>query len=214
MERMQVTAQPRTVATKGQLKALRKSGAVPGIVYGKKTDPIPVTVDSKDITAILQSPSGVNTLVDLNVDGNKETVMIKELTRDILLADRYLHVDFLRISLRDKLEVQVTITLVGEAVGVKDGGILQQQLREVTLKCLPTSIPESVELDISGLAIGESLTVADLTVPADSEFISEADEVIVSIIAPRVEEEAEAAEEAEDTEAPAEETADAETDTE
>jgi large subunit ribosomal protein L25 len=71
-----------------------------------------------------------------------------------------------------------------------------------------------VELDISGLAIGESLTVADLTVPADSEFISEADEVIVSIIAPRVEEEAEAAEEAEDTEAPAEETADAETDTE
>ncbi|HAA37865.1 MAG TPA: 50S ribosomal protein L25/general stress protein Ctc [Firmicutes bacterium] len=214
MERMQVTAQPRTAATKGQLKALRKSGAVPGIVYGKKTDPIPVTVDSKDITAILQSPSGVNTLVDLNVDGNKETVMIKELTRDILLADRYLHVDFLRISLRDKLEVQVPITLVGEAVGVKDGGILQQQLREVTLKCLPTSIPESVELDISGLAIGESLTVADLTVPADSEFISEADEVIVSIIAPRVEEEAEAAEEAEDTEAPAEETADAETDTE
>ena len=156
MERMQVTAQPRTAATKGQLKALRKSGAVPGIVYGKKTDPIPVTVDSKDITAILQSPSGVNTLVDLNVDGNKETVMIKELTRDILLADRYLHVDFLRISLRDKLEVQVPITLVGEAVGVKDGGILQQQLREVTLKCLPTSIPESVELEISGLAIGES----------------------------------------------------------
>ena len=93
MERMQVTAQPRTAATKGQLKALRKSGAVPGIVYGKKTDPIPVTVDIK-ILQLFCSLLRVNTLVDLNVDGNKETVMIKELTRDILLADRYCMLTF------------------------------------------------------------------------------------------------------------------------
>lgn len=210
MERMQVVAQPRAVVTKGQLNALRKAGSVPGVVYGRKTEPISVAVDSKDITAILQSPSGANTLVDLTVDGNKETVMIKDLERDFLLTDHYIHVDFLRISLLDKLEVQVPITLIGEAAGVKEGGILQQSLREVALKCLPTSIPDNLELDVSGLALGESLTVADLVVPADSEFLSEADEVIVSIVAPRVEEEAETTEEAEVTEAVEEGTADSE----
>lgn len=214
MERMQVVAQPRAVVTKGQLNALRKAGSVPGVVYGRKIEPISVAVDSKDITAILQSPSGANTLVDLTVDGNKETVMIKDLERDFLLLDRYIHVDFLRISLSDKLEVQVPITLIGEAAGVKEGGILQQSLREVALKCLPTNIPDNLELDVSGLTVGESLTVADLAVPADSEFLSEADEVIVSIVAPRVEEEAEATEEEEATVAAEEETAGAEADQE
>ncbi|HZK25238.1 MAG TPA: 50S ribosomal protein L25/general stress protein Ctc [Oscillospiraceae bacterium] len=209
MERMQVVAQPRAAATKGQLNALRKAGSVPGVVYGRKSEPISVAVDSKDIMAILQSPSGANTLVDLSVDGNKATVMIKDLERDFLVADRYTHVDFLRISLLDKLEVQVPIALIGDAPGVKDGGILQHSLREVTLKCLPTNIPDSLELDISGLALGDSLTVADLAVPADSDLLSEADEVIVSIVAQRVEEEAETTDDAEVEDAAAE-TADSE----
>lgn len=201
MERMQVQAQPRFTTTKGQLKELRRKGLVPGVLYGKKEEPISLTVDSRDINAILNSPTGLNTVIDLNLDGTKTTVMIKELTRDALQPDRFIHTDFIRISLQDKLEVQVPIVLTGEAQGVKEGGILQILLREVTLRCLPTNIPEKIEADVSELQMGDTLTVTDLVLPSDTEIVSEPDEVVASIVAPRVEEEPEeAAEEGEGAE--------------
>lgn len=201
MERMQVQAQPRFTTTKGQLKELRRKGLVPGVLYGKKEELVSLTVDSRDINAILNSPTGLNTVIDLNLDGTKTTVMIKELTRDALQPDRFIHTDFIRISLQDKLEVQVPIVLTGEAQGVKEGGILQILLREVTLRCLPTNIPEKIEADVSELQMGDTLTVADLVLPSDTEIVSEPDEVVASIVAPRVEEEPEeAAEEGEGAE--------------
>lgn len=187
MERLQVQAVNRVVTTpKGHLNKLRAQGMVPAIVYGQKEVPVSVTVHAKDINAIVQSAGGLNTLVDLTVDGKKDTVMIKTVTRDILLSERFTHVDFLRISLQDKLEVQVHIVLVGEAEGVKDGGIVQQPLREVSLKCLPSDIPDSLELDITCLKVGESLSVADLKVPPGTEFITDASEAVVTIVALRV----------------------------
>ncbi|NLM51297.1 MAG: 50S ribosomal protein L25/general stress protein Ctc [Firmicutes bacterium] len=213
MERLQIQAQPRALSTKGHLKQLRKAGLVPGIVYGKKEEPIPIAVDAKDINAILNTPTGVNTLVDLSIEGQEPTtVIMKELTRDIIVSERYLHVDFMRISLTEKLELEIPIVLVGESVGVKEGGVLQQTLREVTLKCLPTNIPEQIELDISELQVGESLTVADLSVPEDMEIVTDLDEVVVTVVAPQAAEtEAEEAEEGiEAEEAAAEDTAAAE----
>ncbi|HHU29301.1 MAG: 50S ribosomal protein L25/general stress protein Ctc [Bacillota bacterium] len=201
MERMQVQAQPRFTTTKGQLKELRRKGLVPGVLYGKKEELVSLTVDSRDINAILNSPTGLNTIIDLNLDGTKTTVMIKELMRDALQPDLFIHTDFIRISLQDKLEVQVPIVLTGEAQGVKKGGILQILLREVTLRCLPTNIPEKIEADVSELQMGDTLTVADLVLPSDTEIVSEPDEVVASIVAPRVEEEPEeAAEEGEGAE--------------
>ncbi len=206
MERLHVVAKPRATSTKSQLRQLRRDGYVPGVVYGRNSEPVNITVDSKDIVAILNTPTGINTLVDLEVDGSKTLAIIKELQRDILVPDRFISVDFMRVSLRDKLEVQVPVVLMGEAAGVKEGGVLQQLLREVTLKCLPTSIPEQLELDISELAVGESLTVADLTIPEDSEMITDAEEIVVTVTAPRLELEEEAVEE---EEAPEEAAADA-----
>ncbi|MCR3921291.1 MAG: 50S ribosomal protein L25/general stress protein Ctc [Firmicutes bacterium] len=213
MERMQIVAQPRVPATKGQLSKLRSAGYVPGVIYGRKTEPLTVAVDSKDITAILHSPSGANTLIDVAVDGGTATVMIKELKREIILTDRFVHVDFVRINLLDKLEVNVPIVLIGEAVGVKEGGVMQQSLREVALTCLPTNIPEHIELDISSLVVGDSLTVADIVAPEGSEFLSEENEVIVSILSPRLEEEEEDAadEDATDEDAEAKESTTEET---
>jgi large subunit ribosomal protein L25 len=194
MERMQVQAKPRTTSSKGQLKKLRSEGLVPGVVYGKNTNAITVAVESKDIHSIIHSAAGANTLVDLAVGGKTETVIIKELERDILLQNRFTHVDFLQISLKDKLEVQVPVVLTGEAPGVKDGGIIQQSLREVALRCLPTEIPDQVELDISNLGVGETLTVGDLNVPAGAEFISDAHEAVVTVVALRAAGDAEAGE--------------------
>ncbi len=189
MERVEVSAKTRTVASKGQLRQLRADGFVPGVVYGRKKDTIPVTVESKDLVSVMGQASGMNTLVDLVVEGGKDTVMVKELKRDILYHDRFTHVDFIRISLEDKLEVHVPIHLTGEPESIKDGGVVSHSLREVSLKCLPTEIPELLELDISGLAIGQSLTVADLVIPAESEMLADASEVIVTVLAPRIVEE-------------------------
>ena len=189
MERLQVKASPRAITTKGHLRQLRQDGFVPGIVYGRNKESMPVTVDSKDLMNVISQPSGMNTLVELVSDNIQDTVMVKELTRDILYHDRLTHIDFIRISLEDKLEVNVPVQLVGEPRGIKEGGMIQQSMREVTMKCLPTDIPELVELDVSGLDIGQSLTVADLAVPGDTEVLSDPAEVIVTVLAPRIAEE-------------------------
>lgn len=202
MERIQVTAMPRTVASKGHLKQLRDAGQVPGIVYGQNEDPANVAVDAKDIIRILQAAGGANTLVELTLGDKNATVMIKALERDILLPDRFTHVDLLRISLKDKLDVQVPVILTGDAAGLGEGGVVQQVLREVSLKCLPTDIPESIELDISALQLGESLSVADLRIPSGSELLTDPAEAVVTIAAPRAAEDAEATEAADEAEAP------------
>jgi large subunit ribosomal protein L25 len=165
-------------------------------VYGRNKEAVTVTVDGKDLAGVLGHSSGMNTLVDLAMDGGKDTVMVKELTRDILYHDRLTHVDFIRISLEDKLEVNVPVQLIGEPQGVRDGGVVQQSLREVVMKCLPTAIPEMIELDVTGLGTGQSLTVADLVTTGDVEMISDSAEVVVTVLAPRVAEEEEKHEEA------------------
>ena len=194
MERLLIQAQPRTATTKGQLKTLRRQGMVPGVLYGQKEATKAIAVEGKDLHSILNSPAGMNTIIDLTVNGEKTPAILKDLDRDILISDRIIHADFMRISLHDKLEVQVPVVFTGESEGVKAGGILQQTLREVTLKCLPTSIPEHLELDISSLALGESLSVADLQVPEGAEIVTDPAEVIVTVRAPRAEEAAEEAE--------------------
>lgn len=202
MESMQLNAQSRKASSKGHLKQLRAHGFVPGIVYGKKEAPVMAAVDSKDLVSILQSPAGTNTLVNLTLDGRTATVMIKELKRDIIRRDRFLHIDFIRISPEDKIEVGVPVVLSGEAAGVRNGGVLQQHLWEVLLKCLPANIPDNLELDISELGVGESLTVHDLEVPAGGEIMADADSVVVSVTAPPAADEAEpAAEETRDNSA-------------
>ena len=202
MERIQVQAITRENGSKGLLKKLRTEGLVPGIVYGQKSDSDTVAIQAKDITAIIQSPSGANTLVELSLNGKKDIVMIKELKRDIMLADRYTHVDLLRISLKNKLEVQVPLVLTGTAAGVAEGGVVQQVMREIALKCLPTDIPEAIELDISHLAVGESLSAGDLSVPASAELLTDPADAVVTVAAPRLTEDEEGTEAPEEDVAP------------
>lgn len=197
MERFQLEASVRRPLTKGERKRLRQEGRIPAVVYGKGKDNVLVSIDGRKFASLLQLPSGLNTIVDLRIDGGVDTVMVKDLSRDIFLSDKIDHVDFIRISLTDKIEVQVPVLLTGEARGVKEGGILQQPLREITIKCLPAEIPEHVELDVSELEIGQHLSVADLPVMAGVEVLTDPAEIVVTIEAPREEEAAEATEEGE-----------------
>lgn len=159
---------------------LRAEGRVPGVVYGLGKDPVPVAVAWRELRAALVGEAGLNALIDLQVGGGTELVMVKELQRHPVRRD-VLHVDFLRVSRDHELTVDVPIVLVGEATQVlRGGGTVDQVLHALTLQAKPQSIPNELTLDVSGLAIGDTLRVSDLDLPADVATLIDPEEAVVS----------------------------------
>ncbi len=188
---------------KGKSKArkLRSEGQVPGVVYGKKIDTIPVLVDLKELKSVIRTEAGMNVILGLEIEGTgrktNETAVIQEIQKDPI-RDNYLHVDFHKITMDEKIQATIPIAVLGESPGVKAGGVLQHSLWEVLVQCLPADIPEHFEVDVSSLEIGDSIKVADLPRSDKVEFVSPLDEVLVSVLPPtKVEIPVEAAEVAE-----------------
>lgn len=192
MERVNLEVQRRAGVGKGQVRKLRRSGLVPGVVYGRGVEPTPVVVDGKQLHGILRTTAGLNVLIDLAIgDGSAagRTVMVKDLQRDIFRKDTIVHVDFHTIDLAEKVEAHVPLVFKGQAKGVaEDGGIFEVHLREVVVECLPTQIPEHIDVDISELTIGRSLHVSDLVIPAEATLVTAPEEVAATVVAPKVEE--------------------------
>jgi large subunit ribosomal protein L25 len=200
MERVSLSAQERTATGKGGAKRTRRAGLVPAVLYGRDRTPRPVAVGRKELVSALHT-AGRNALIDLRItqdgDAQTEVVMIEEIQRDHIKRE-ILHVDLHLISLTEALEVSVPVVLTGTPEGVASGGgILEQPLREVEVKCLPTQIPDRLTLDVSGLRVGASLHVSDLRVAEGIEILTPPQEVLAAVVAPAVEEEAAAAPEAE-----------------
>ncbi len=194
MENFKIEAFPREKGSKGSKKRLRNKGMLPAVVYGRGLEPRVVTLDSMALKRALSTAAGSNVLLDLEIAGDdsssRETVMVKELQRHPLQRDFFLHADLIRISLDDQLEVEVPLNLTGEPIGVRDeGGVLQIQIREVTVRCLPADIPEYIEISVEDLKIGDVLTVADLQPPRGVEILADPAEAIASVLVPHVEEE-------------------------
>jgi large subunit ribosomal protein L25 len=170
-----------------QAKKIRRAGDVPGIFYFHGKESIPFSVNSKSLLATLSKES---TLLDVrfNTGDNRKCIV-----RDVQyhpINHAIIHIDFMGIKLDEKITVSVPVHFTGTSIGVKnDGGILQQVLRELEIECLPGDIPEAIELDVTALAIGDSLTVADV---ATKNFIilGEGERTIVTVTAPRATEEA------------------------
>ncbi|HYP29212.1 MAG TPA: 50S ribosomal protein L25 [Blastocatellia bacterium] len=188
-----VNATPREGTGKSYAKRLRRQGMIPVAVYGENKDAAAVAVSAKEIANILRSDSGHNTIftVALPNGGDSATVIIKDYQVDPVKG-RLLHADLLRLSMSEVTRVNVAIEPVGEPVGVKlDGGILDLQLREVEVECLPGDIPESLELDVSELRVGDHLTVADLKYDREKiKVVTDEAQVIAGVLASRLAEEA------------------------
>lgn len=176
----------RTGATKGDLRKLRMSGQVPGVVYGKKLQSAAqVSVNEKDLSALLRSHP--NAILDLEVPvAGKHSVMVSDVQRDSLTG-KLLHVDFHQINMNEAVKANVRIEAVGDSMGVREGGIISLILHELEVQCLPGDIPEIVEVDVSELEIGSSLTVADLLLPQGVEAKSDPQLVVVTVLAPQKE---------------------------
>lgn len=178
-----VEAQQRAEISRGKNEArrLRAKGRLPAVVYGARQASVAISVDPKQITRILQSESGHNTIFDLHVDGEKSRVMIVDWQYDPLKG-KLLHIDLKRIAMDERIKVQVPIHLVGEADGVKQqGGILDQVLREVEIECLPGDIPSHINADVSHLVFGTVLRVADLPHTGSLKFLTDANQTVAHI---------------------------------
>jgi large subunit ribosomal protein L25 len=179
-------------------RRLRGEGLVPAVVYGGGLDPAAITVHRHTVVELLnKSGAGENTIFLLSLGKQQRHAMIKDMQVDPMTG-RVDHIDFQRILLSEKVQVEVPVELVGTAVGVKmEGGLLDFVTRQVLVECLPTEIPEHLSLDVSGLHIGHHLEVSDLVLPEGVVLAEEddKDKVIVSLAAARVEVEEEVEEE-------------------
>ena len=185
-----VEAQPRPDTSRGKNEArrLRAGGRVPGVLYGAKKQTVAVSLDPKQITRILHSESGHNTIFEVQTGGEKDRVMIVDWQYDPMHG-KLLHIDLKRIAMDEKIRVKVPIHLVGEAEGVKaQGGILDQVLREVEVECLPGDIPSHIDADVTALVFGTVLRVSDLHTGDKLKFLTDTGQTVAHITSVKEEE--------------------------
>src|SRR5271169_5505184 len=164
LEQNTLEAQPREAGTKNHARRVRQGGKIPAVVYGAGKESISISVDPRQVTRILNSETGHNTIFDLALNGGEHTkAMIVDWQYEPIKG-KLLHIDLKRIAMDKVLKVSVPIFLKGEAAGVKqEGGILEQILREVEIECLPADIPSHIDADVSELVFGKVLRVSDLS---------------------------------------------------
>ena len=197
MKTVPLKAAQREQLGKQGARRLRAQKLIPGVVYGSGVKATSIEVNSDDFSRAIHTKAGENVIIQLAVAGPKnfeKTVVIKEIQRNPQ-TDAIEHFDFNAISLTEKIKVKVPFHVKGDAPGVKEGGVLDVVHHEIEVECLPTNIPERLDADISALKIGDSIHIRELHFPSGVIPQLEADEVVVSIHAPKAEE-APAAEEA------------------
>jgi len=207
LEQIDLKAQVRKKTGKGPARALRRDGRIPAILYGQKADAIMLSIDFKEFENIVKKVNIGSVLLNLQIQNGETTTrpaMIKELQTNPV-SGAFLHVDFYEIDMQRKITVSVPVVTRGTSEGVEQGGHLQIVRRELELFCLPTAIPEAIEVDITDLTIGDSIHVQEIALPGDVELTEEIDFTVITVLAPKVEEEPVEEEELEEGEEVAEE---------
>ena len=185
-EALTLPAELRERAGKGASRALRREGRVPAVIYGGKEDPVAIHVEAKELVRQLGTGHFMNSIVMVEVGGKK----VRALPKDVALhpvSDRPTHVDFLRLSKDDKIQVAVPVVFVNEEAspGLKKGGVLNVVRHELELVCESDKIPDEIALDVTGLDIGDSIHISHVSLPAGSESaITDRDFTIATIVAP------------------------------
>jgi large subunit ribosomal protein L25 len=200
--RLEVT--PRAATGSRESRRLRREGYVPGVLYGRGNDPRPICVPERELRRVLTGSHGLHAILDVVLEGQRKThpSILKDYQRDGLRGT-LAHVDLLEVRLDRPIQAQVVVELVGEPEGVKEGGVLSQVTREIAVEALPMAVPDRIELDVSGLAMGETLRVADLEPQDGVQYLDDPEETVLATVTmpTRVEEPEELVEEEEGIEA-------------
>ncbi|NLW40486.1 MAG: 50S ribosomal protein L25 [Tissierellia bacterium] len=195
MAAIKIQAERRTGVGKNKVDKLRQEGLIPGVVYGKNEDTEHIQVSGKDFTRVYNI-AGTTTMIDLELDGDVSPVLIKEVQTHPF-KNQFLHVDFQKLKMDEKIKLTVPITLIGRENIQQTDGVLVQQLDEIEIECFPKDIPESVEVDVSNIDFNKPVLISDLEIftNEDITIFREADDVIASLVeaaAPAVDEEEDA----------------------
>lgn len=180
---------------KNEARRLRVSGEIPAVVYGARTgsklpEGVPVSVDPKAVLRILHSESGANTLITLKLDGGESRVMVRDYQLDPI-THTLLHADFYALAMDRAITVAVPVVIRGEAAGVKQqGGLLDFVTREIQVQCLPTDIPEHIDVDVTELALHQAVRVKDLATNPKWKAVTEGETMLVHVVMPKAEESA------------------------
>jgi len=186
----------REVRPRSLRNKLRHEGKVPAIVNGYKVESTPIAVNAAELEKILRE-NGLNTVITISLEGKKVNTLIKEYQSDTFTRN-LTHVEFLSVDMNEETEVEAEVTLIGESAGVKTGGVLAQNLYTVVVSATPDKLPERVEIDVTSLEIGDSLTVADLPKNDEYTIVTDPEEQIVAVTEPQeISEDEEAGEAAE-----------------
>lgn len=186
----------REVRPRSLRNKLRHEGKVPAIVNGYKVESTPIAVNAAELEKILRE-NGLNTVITISLEGKKVNTLIKEYQSDTFTRN-LTHVEFLSVDMNEETEVEAEVTLIGESAGVKAGGVLAQNLYTVVVSATPDKLPERVEIDVTSLEIGDSLTVADLPKNDEYTIVTNPEEQIVAVTEPQeISEDEEAGEAAE-----------------
>jgi len=189
-KQVKLSARPRSESGRNAVKSVRSRGAVPAVIYGVRTKPSNLEVTRRDLEVILSHAVGENILVDLEInDGSKVTnqlSLIQEVQHHPIRRE-IVHVDFHAVSMTEKITAEISVEPFGEPDGVKNfGGLLEQSMRSISIKCLPQNLPEIIKVDVSALKVGESIHIRDLTLPEGVEANEDADLTVFIVAEPAV----------------------------
>lgn len=176
-------AKKRENLSRSTTKQLRKDGYIPGVVYGKSQEPITVSVNNIDLIKTIRD-EGRNAIISLEIEDEKSVdVMVHDYQKEIV-KDDIIHVDFFAVDMAEEMDVQVPVRIEGEAIGVKEGGVLQQPIFELQVRAKPADIPEEITVDVTNLNIGDSLAVQDIEKTGSYEILDDPETTVVVILAP------------------------------
>jgi large subunit ribosomal protein L25 len=199
LEKIELIASVRKSTGNGPARVLRRAGQIPAVLYGPKTDPVLLSVNTKDLELILKKSSFGQLILNLVIqNGQKVTkaAMIKELQTHPL-SGNLIHIDFYEVDMKRQIKVMIPVVITGKSVGVEEGGMLNIVRRELEVFCLPGDIPESIEIDISEMAMGDSIHLEDVPLGENVEVAADVNYTVVTVLTPKVEEEEVAEEEEE-----------------
>jgi large subunit ribosomal protein L25 len=206
-ERVKLQVQERETRGSAAARRLRRQGLIPGVIYGGGKAPTAICVPERDLRRALTGDHGIHAILDVVVgdggDGKARPSILKEFQRDVITG-RLEHIDLQEVRLDRPIQAQVVVELTGDPVGVREGGVLSQVTREVNLEALPMDVPDHLELDVSGMAIGDTLRGSDLRLPANVTLLDDPEETVLATVTmpTRVVEPEEVVEEEEGVEAP------------
>jgi large subunit ribosomal protein L25 len=187
--KIDLMAQPYEAEKKGDVKRLRRDGKIPGILYGHKDKPHRLYITDKDFKKVLDVMKKEAVTINLTLNDKSYICLIKAIQHNPI-TNQLLHIDFQHIQKKEKIQVNIPIHAHGEAPGIKDGGVLDQHLHEVMVKCLPDDIPSFIDVDVSGLKLGDTIHIKDIQARIPNvEFEVKPETSIISVLIPKVEKE-------------------------